>query len=128
MIDIVWVYLYIILVHWIGDFVLQTNAMAQNKSISNGWLTKHVIVYSMVTNILWLPIIFVMQLKLNSFDYFFAMLLIFSLHWVTDYITSRLNSKYWRLKKIHEFFVSVGFDQVLHYFQLFLVFKYILLK
>lgn len=126
MIDIVWVYLYIILVHWVADFILQSTEMAHNKSTSNVWLTKHVIMYSVVTNILWLPIIFVLHLKLGQFEYILAMAIIFITHWLTDYFTSRLNSQYWRQKKTHEFFVSVGFDQFLHYLQLFLVFKFIL--
>ena len=128
MIDLVWVYLYIVLVHWISDFILQSNEMAQNKSTSNVWLTKHVIVYTMVTNVLWIPIIFVLNLKLLTFEYFLAMSLIFVTHWITDYITSKLNSKYWRLKDTHSFFVSIGFDQLLHYTQLFLIFRFLLFK
>jgi len=46
----------------------------------------------------------------------------FICHWITDYFTSRLNSKLWAKGDVHNFFVSVGFDQVLHYIQLFLTF------
>jgi hypothetical protein len=52
--------------------------------------------------------------------------LTFIFHWSTDYVTSRLNSKLWAKGDVHNFFVSVGFDQVLHYAQLFLT--YYLLK
>lgn len=40
-------------------------------------------------------------------------------HTITDYFTSRLNTKLYKANKIHEFFVSIGFDQILHYVQLF---------
>ncbi len=46
-------------------------------------------------------------------------------HTITDYFTSRLNSKLWAGGKVHYFFVSVGFDQVLHYGQLFLTYHYL---
>ena len=51
----------------------------------------------------------------------------FVCHTITDYFTSRLNSKLWEKKDIHNFFVSVGFDQWLHYVQLFITY-YLLLK
>jgi hypothetical protein len=50
----------------------------------------------------------------------------FGAHWFTDYYTSRLNSKLWSKGDVHNFFVNVGFDQVLHYIQLFGI--YLLLK
>lgn len=39
-----------------------------------------------------------------------------------DYFTSRLNSKLWAQGRTHDFFVAVGFDQVLHYIQLILTY------
>lgn len=33
------------------------------------------------------------------------------------------NGSLWEQKKVHEFFVSIGFDQLLHYIQLILTFK-----
>lgn len=50
----------------------------------------------------------------------------FIFHTITDYFTNRLNSKLWAKGDVHNFFVSVGFDQCLHYVQLFLT--YYLLK
>ena len=47
----------------------------------------------------------------------------FVCHTITDYFTSRLNSKLWAKGDVHNFFVSVGFDQVLHYVQLFLTYQ-----
>jgi hypothetical protein len=57
---------------------------------------------------------------------FLFVLITFIAHTITDYFTSRLNSKLWQQGKVHNFFISVGFDQVLHYIQLFTT--YYLLK
>ena len=50
-------------------------------------------------------------------------LITFITHTITDYFTSRLNSRLWAKGDVHNFFVSVGFDQVLHYVQLFLTYQ-----
>lgn len=50
---------------------------------------------------------------------------IFLGHIATDAITSRINSKLWAAKKVHWFFVSVGFDQWIHFVTLILVYKYL---
>jgi len=51
----------------------------------------------------------------------------FVAHTITDYFTSRLNSKLWVEGKVHYFFVAVGGDQILHYVQLFTTY-YLLTK
>jgi hypothetical protein len=37
-----------------------------------------------------------------------------ALHFVTDYITSRISSKLWAKQDWHRFFVTIGFDQLIH--------------
>jgi len=37
-----------------------------------------------------------------------------------------INAKLWAKGDVHNFFVSIGFDQVLHYIQLFITFKYLM--
>ena len=113
----------IIIIHWFCDFVLQTDKQAKGKSTSNRQLTMHVLSYSTV----WLIIANIYAIITNNWYMiaFFAPIT-FICHWITDYFTSRLNSKLWAKGDVHNFFVSVGFDQVLHYTQLFLT--YALLK
>ena len=111
----------IIFIHWISDFVLQTDWQAQNKSKNNFALLTHTSNYSMV----WLlPMCLVFGKIFWSSIYFGV--ITFITHTITDYFTSRLNSKLWSAGKVHYFFVSVGFDQVLHYGQLFLTYYYLL--
>jgi hypothetical protein len=50
----------------------------------------------------------------------------FVCHTVTDYITSRINSRLWLAQRVHDFFVSIGFDQVLHYTQLYITYLFVL--
>jgi hypothetical protein len=106
--------------------VFQTDWQAQNKSKNNKALLSHTWTYSLI----WF-----------TFGSFYAMsdpnyvpwslslfvLITFVAHTITDYFTSRLNSKLWAKGDVHNFFVSVGFDQVLHYVQLFGTF-YLLTK
>lgn len=123
----------ILIIHWFADFVLQTDKQAKGKSKNWKDLLSHTGTYSLV----WLFIgfcIYLGQFKpynkehneiMNQYwSHYIPLGLLFVLitfitHTITDYFTSRLNSKLWAKGKVHYFFVAVGFDQVLHYVQLF---------
>ncbi len=120
--------LYFLFVHWVADFVLQTQHMALRKSTSNYYLGMHVTVYTVTTILAWWLMFLVIDLEVSKLTYFIAASAIFGMHFITDYITSRITSKYYKAEKSHEFFVTIGFDQWLHYVQLFIVFNYIILK
>jgi len=104
--------------HWVADFVLQTDWQAQNKSKRWDALLSHTGIYSMVITAL-IALIF----DLTPVNLFLFLGITFICHTATDYVTSRINSKLWADKKVHWFFVSVGFDQLLHYAQLFLTYE-----
>jgi hypothetical protein len=38
-----------------------------------------------------------------------------ALLFATDYITSRISSKLWAKRDWHRFFVTIGFDQLIHH-------------
>lgn len=115
----------IIIIHWVADFVLQTDKQAKGKSKNLGDLIDHTATYSFV----WLGIFPIYVLFIVGIENYvpwtgmFFILITFVCHTVTDYYTSRLNSKLWAKGDVHNFFVSVGFDQVLHYVQLFLTYE-----
>jgi hypothetical protein len=116
----------IIFIHWFADFVLQTDWQAKNKSKNNKALLSHTWTYSLV----WYTIgVFYAMSDPNYIPWSLTLfvLITFVAHTLTDYFTSRLNSKLWAKGDVHNFFVSVGFDQVLHYAQLFGTF-YLLTK
>ena len=107
----------IIITHWIADFILQTDKQAEGKSKNWNDLLSHTSIYSLT---FWLFIL-ILTKNINTAIYFWIITLI--THTVQDYFTSKLNSKLRSEGKTHNFFVSIGFDQVLHYIQLFLTYS-----
>lgn len=95
--------------HFLGDFILQTDRMAQNKSKLSGWLALHVGVYS--TCFVFFGWKFVLATWLA--------------HFATDYVTSRITSKLWQKNERHWFFVVIGADQALHLTQLALCYEWL---
>ena len=88
----------IIWIHFIGDFILQTNRMAVSKSEDNVALTEHVAVYSLIFMFLNVKFAVVNMV----------------LHFMVDYVTSRVSKHFWQKNERHWFFVTIGFDQALH--------------
>jgi hypothetical protein len=120
----------ITIIHWFADFVLQTDWQAQNKSKSNFALLSHTSNYSLVW-LLPMCLVFGKMKEGATTEWIVWTTLYFSIitffaHTITDYFTSRLNSRLWKANQVHYFFVGVGFDQVLHYGQLFLTYHYLL--
>jgi len=110
-------FIYMLFVHFLADFTLQTSEQAVQKSSSNKFLAYHVGTYSLM----WLLASFIM---LQSW----YLALIFSLitfvcHFITDYATSRIGKPFWEKQDYHNGFVVVGFDQLLHYVQLHYTFE-----
>jgi hypothetical protein len=85
-------------IHFVADFVLQSNTVAINKSKSNMILLQHVLIYG----VLFIPI-----------SFYFAVINAM-LHFVVDYITSRVTSVLWAHDERHWFFITIGLDQALH--------------
>lgn len=83
--------------HFVGDFILQSDKMAINKSKSVWWLSYHSVVYAFV--FIWLGFEFA--------------IITACLHWLVDFCTSRI-AAYWYDKNRHWFFVTIGADQMLH--------------
>lgn len=100
--------------HWIGDFILQSDWIASNKSKNFCALLLHVTIYSYViflgmTNP-WLS--FFHKVSIESIIWF--VFLNFLLHLFTDFFTSRLTSYFWKQNNNHYFFIVLGLDQLIH--------------
>lgn len=88
----------LIWMHFIADFILQTDKMATNKSTSNQYLALHCIVYS-------IPFFW--------FGWMFAIVNGVA-HFLTDWITSRVTTALHKKGERKWFFVAIGFDQAIH--------------
>lgn len=99
---------YILFLHWVGDFVFQNEWMALNKCKLFSALTLHVITYTFILFIGTIYFLF------NLNGYFEFILLNFGLHFVIDFITSRITAYYNCRGEMNKYFMVIGFDQFLH--------------
>lgn len=120
----------LLIAHFLGDFVLQTDAMATRKSKEWLYLSLHCVVYALMF-VPW------------GLRFYLITLLT---HFVTDAITSRITTKLWFFQPIdvhfninnvryecwipkggsrHYFFVMIGFDQLIHFATLALTLRFL---
>ena len=115
----------IIVLHFIGDWLLQSRWMGNNKSKFNveGWQAWaiHTLTYTIT-----------MLAGISIFSYIYDyntfvsvvipqwVLLNGLLHGIQDKITSNITHKLFEQKKEHGFFTVIGFDGMLHYLTLFI--------
>lgn len=119
----------ILFIHWIADGLLQTDKMAQGKSKNWYDLLDHTATYSICFCVLMLFVWSIdhwgMTVTPKDCLLFLAKftLITFFFHTFTDYFTSRINARLWADKKVHWFFVSILFDQLLHFAQLIITYE-----
>ena len=112
--------IFLLLIHFLADFCLQTSDQSINKSTSNKWLFYHVGTYSLI----WL---IAMYAWIDIFHEALSFAIVtFIFHYATDYATSRIAKKFFDAKDYHNGFVVVGFDQLLHAIQL--IYTYLFLE
>jgi hypothetical protein len=130
----------IIIIHYIADFIFQDEKWALGKSKNMNDLISHTLMYTLIWFLSFISFagvnVLILGLHGDYYGYTLKILLFFPitfiLHTITDYFTSRVVSKKFANKEygspIPNFgaFTIIGFDQVLHYVQLFTT--YFLLK
>ena len=117
----------IFLFHWVADFLCQTHEMSLKKSKSILWLSYHVVVYTAVTTLCW-SIFFGNTMESPTMIISLIFGLTFVSHWVTDYFTSKWTSRLWEEKQVHNFFVVIGLDQLIHATTLLITYNYLIEK
>jgi Protein of unknown function (DUF3307) len=105
--------------HYLGDFILQSHKMSMNKSKDNAVLFQHVIAYCS-------PFILIIFLEPNHWAGPVFVVANLVLHFCTDYCTSRWSSRLWKKNEYHWFFCVIGFDQLIHMTTLVLTFNYLI--
>lgn len=109
----------IMVLHWVGDFLLQSHEIAMNKSTSNAWLTYHIALYISPFT---LTYIFFEDMGTTAL----YMLVNGAIHFVVDYFSSRTAKKYYSKNEMHMFFVVIGTDQLLHILTLMITFAWLI--
>ncbi len=98
--------------HFVGDWVLQSHNMASKKSKDWGILALHVAIHTAVVTVI--PLIFWILGAFSIINVLLYFVFNYVVHFIIDAITSRINSKLWMKQDWHNFFVMIGFDQLLH--------------
>jgi Protein of unknown function (DUF3307) len=98
----------LLLAHWVGDFVLQSQWQATNKSKRLDALALHVAIYSAV-------LLVAAVILLGAWRGVVFTLVNAALHFATDFVTSRVAARFWEQRDWHRFFVMLGFDQFVHH-------------
>lgn len=107
--------------HYIGDHLLQTGKMGLEKHKDNIILIYHVAIYTVVMT-LFANYIF-WDFPSDRIVTFF--LVTFISHFITDYITSRINHQLYERKETKKLLNMIYLDQNLHYFQLIITYYFL---
>lgn len=108
----------VLILHYIGDFVLQNELIAINKSSDNLTLLAHVTIY-----IIALTPLSIFLTPINAAAFLASN---YMLHYITDYCTSRVTKFLFKTERYYTdipnlgAFSIIGFDQLLHMLSLFL--------
>lgn len=114
------VFLLLVWLHFVADFIMQSDEVSKSKSSNNAILLYHVTLYS-------LPFAPFAAWYFPQ-SYWIALAWVWinvAAHFVTDYITSRMTTKLWRAGEVHWFFVVIGADQAIHMSTLVLTFQWL---
>jgi membrane-bound metal-dependent hydrolase YbcI (DUF457 family) len=141
----------ILIIHYIADFIVQTDKQAKGKSKNLEDLLNHTLTYSLCWFIVGYIIAYFQNTMYERGMYIAYSVIFFFItfvcHTITDYFTSRLNNrlapkeetimlKYEQMypepfvrfpegRSYHNLFIGIGGDQVLHYIQLFLTYYFL---
>lgn len=113
----------ILITHYIADFILQTDEDAKGKSANIICLLKHTITYTLFWCLVGSLYVLVNPIYQTGQGFMYFIFITFTCHTIQDYFISRLVKKYFDKKDFHTGFVVIGFDQLLHYFQLIFTFQ-----
>lgn len=109
----------LLVAHYVADFLFQTREVADNKSKDNKILAYHAFIYTIVISVF-------VAFIIPSFATFVAWgVITFFTHLVTDGITSKFTSKFFREGRVSQAFKTIGLDQLIHYCTL--IFTYLIL-
>jgi len=111
-----------IVAHYVGDFILQSREIATKKSSSILALSIHVAIYAATM----LAFSFLVDFTFHQR----AVFVIYNglLHFITDYITSRMTTKAWKEGNMEKFWDTIGADQFAHTYTLYIMYGMLINK
>jgi len=111
--------------HFVGDFICQSDRMAKGKSASWKILLEHVMTYYLVIGVGFILFKWAFYPDMGSLTVFLLVNLV--AHFVTDFFTSKWTTKLYLQDKRHWFFVVIGLDQLMHILTLMWTYKLLVL-
>lgn len=116
-----------LVIHFMADFGLQTEYQAQNKGLGDSFFNKPLLYHVGVYSLIWFIVTIGIKdiLNWNFYQCLLFTFITFTSHYTTDWLTSRIGKPFWMKQDYHNGFNVVGFDQMLHYLQLWYTFKFV---
>jgi len=115
----------ILIVHYIADFIMQTEIMASKKSENIYWLGTHCFIYGVGIFFLLFLCNILSFIVISSYFYLFLFALgnaIF--HFLIDFTTSKIETYFYLKKMNRAFFNVIGIDQLAHVIILLISFNF----
>jgi len=107
-------YIWLIIAHFIADFLCQTREMGVNKSHSLKWLLAHILVYTSIITACSFGAWYVYEISVSYLTVLQFCMINGLLHLVTDFTTSKASSYFYKHDKLGLFWWTIGFDQMIH--------------
>jgi len=104
---------FILMIHYVADFRMQSRHIAETKSKCNKSLSIHVLLY-VATFLIAGLVHFVTGNNVDVWKFSKYVIINGLLHWLTDYITSRESTKAYQNSDMEKFWNIIGFDQLIH--------------
>jgi len=112
----------ILIAHFVADFIFQPHFIAVSKSYNIKHLIYHIIIYALAFFIIfglsWYFMFYIIGFTITAevwLQMAFGITIVNSvLHYIIDYFTSNISGYFWKKQDYHNFFVIIGFDQLLH--------------
>ena len=117
------IYYYLILLHFIADFICQSNMSITARGKDFWWLLVHIVAYTltlfsgMMLGVLFMGFSAGMTFKFVS--------LLAVIHFFADYILGKISSHLWETKRHRWAFVIMGAEQFIHIILLICIFQLI---
>lgn len=104
---------FILMIHYVADFRMQSRHIAETKSKCNKSLSIHVLLY-VATFLIAGLVHFATGNNVDVWKFAEYVVINGLLHWLTDYITSRESTKAYQNSDMEKFWNIIGFDQLIH--------------